>query len=264
MSTAVEFCHVTKRYSDSAGAAVKDISFSVEEGEFITILGTSGCGKTTLMRMVNGLVKPTEGTIRVMGSDLKEADVVELRRNIGYVIQQIGLFPHMTVGKNIGTVPEILKWDKARIQKRVDELLLLVNLNPQEYRDRYPSQLSGGQQQRVGLARALAADPAILLMDEPFGAIDAINRTRLQDELLAIYRQQHKTILFVTHDVTEALKLGSRVMIMDRGEIMQFDSPLNILEHPANAYVESLIEAVRLGLSFAGRVHGGRMDDGNA
>ena len=264
MSTAVEFCHVTKMYSDSAAAAVKDISFSVEEGEFVTILGTSGCGKTTLMRMVNGLVEPTVGTIRVMGSDLRDTNVVELRRNIGYVIQQIGLFPHMTVGKNIGTVPEILKWDKARIQKRVDELLLLVNLNPQEYRDRYPSQLSGGQQQRVGLARALAADPAILLMDEPFVAIDAINRTRLQDELLAIYRQQHKTILFVTHDVTEALKLGSRVMIMDRGEIMQFDSPLNILEHPANAYVESLIEAVRLGLSFAGRVHGGRMDDGNA
>ena len=188
--------HISKTFQVNNGQvdAVKDISFSVEEGELVTILGTSGCGKTTLMRMVNGLVEPTVGTIRVMGSDLRDTNVVELRRNIGYVIQQIGLFPHMTVGKNIGTVPEILKWDKARIQKRVDELLLLVNLNPQEYRDRYPSQLSGGQQQRVGLARALAADPAILLMDEPFGALDAQTRYAMQEKILEIWKKEKRTV----------------------------------------------------------------------
>lgn len=251
MSTAVEFCHVTKSYEGAAREAVKDISFAVEEGEFVTILGTSGCGKTTLMKMVNALVTPTSGTIRVMGRDLKETDIVALRRSIGYVIQQIGLFPHMTVGRNIATVPDILKWDREKTRERVDELLRLVNLNPEEYRDRYPAQLSGGQQQRVGLARALAADPALLLMDEPFGAIDAINRAKLQDELLSIYRQSRKTILFVTHDVTEALKLGTRVLVMDGGEIMQFASPAEILRHPANEYVASLVQSVRLGLEFA-------------
>ncbi len=251
MSTAVEFCHVTKRFEGAGREAVKDVSFTVEEGEFITVLGTSGCGKTTLMKMVNGLVIPTSGTIRVMGTDLKDADMVTLRRGIGYVIQQIGLFPHMTVERNIATVPDILKWDRNRTRTRVDELLRLVNLEPEEYRNRYPSQLSGGQQQRVGLARALAADPAILLMDEPFGAIDAINRTKLQDELLSIYRQSHKTILFVTHDVTEALKLGTRVLVMDGGRIMQFDTPVEVLKHPANDYVASLMEAVCFGLTLA-------------
>ena len=181
MSTAVEFIHVSKRFEDAASDAVEDVSFSIEEGELVTILGTSGCGKTTLLRMVNSLIRPSAGSIKVFDKDISSTDPVELRRQIGYVIQQIGLFPHMTVRHNIATVPKILGWSKDKIDARVDELLEMVNLAPDEFRDRYPSQLSGGQQQRIGLARALAADPKLMLLDEPFGAIDAINRTVLQD-----------------------------------------------------------------------------------
>ena len=251
MSTAVEFIHVGKKFTDSTYDAVRDVSFAVEEGELVTILGTSGCGKTTLLKMVNRLQQPTSGTIKVMGEDISQVDPVQLRQKIGYVIQQIGLFPHMTVGSNIATVPKILGWDKQRISERVDELLTLVNLSPAEYRERYPAQLSGGQQQRVGLARALAADPKLMLLDEPFGAIDAINRGNLQDELLSIHQKSHKTFLFVTHDIMEALKLGTRVMIMDSGEVRQFDTPENILRHPADEYVEKLMNSFRQGYAFA-------------
>lgn len=251
MSPAVEFIHVSKKFEQSAYDAVRDVSFRIDEGELVTILGTSGCGKTTLLKMVNGLQKPTEGTIKVMGEDIGRTDPVQLRRKIGYVIQQIGLFPHMTVGNNIAAVPKILGWEKERTEARVKELLDMVGLSAEEYRDRYPSQLSGGQQQRVGLARALAADPGLMLLDEPFGAIDAINRGNLQDELLAIHRKSHKTFLFVTHDILEALKLGTRVMIMDRGEIKQFDTPDNILQNPADTYVSRLMDTFRQGFAFA-------------
>lgn len=248
MST-IKFEHVTKHFDGASAEAVSDVSFTVEEGEFITILGTSGCGKTTLMRMVNGLILPSGGKITVLGEELGRTDAVRLRRKIGYVIQQIGLFPHMTVEKNIATVPELLGWERERIKARVAELLELVNLDPKEFAGRYPARLSGGQQQRVGLARALAADPPLLLMDEPFGAIDAINRTRLQDELLEIHKKSRKTILFVTHDVTEALKLGSRVMIMNEGKIQQFDRPDRILSSPSGSYVKELLDSVRLSFS---------------
>lgn len=250
MSIAVEFCDVTKHFPNASENAVNHVSFQVQEGELITILGTSGCGKTTLMKMVNRLYEPTSGTIKVFGEDIMKTDAVQLRRKIGYVIQQIGLFPHMTVEKNIAVVPEILGWDKEKIHNRATELLEMVNLDPESYRNRYPSQLSGGQQQRVGLARALAANPSIMLLDEPFGAIDAINRTKLQDELLAIHQKGGLTCLFVTHDVTEALKLGSRILIMNQGEIQQFDTPKNILSNAANDYVASLLQSVTEGLNF--------------
>ncbi|MEG0323783.1 MAG: ABC transporter ATP-binding protein, partial [Raoultibacter sp.] len=185
---AIEMIDVTKRFANTSAPAVDSVSLSIDEGEFITILGTSGCGKTTLLKMVNRLYEPTSGTISLFGENIATVDKVIVRRRIGYVIQQVGLFPHMTIADNIATVPTLLKWEKAIIEDRVTELLTLVGLNPQEYRSRYPSQLSGGQQQRVGLARALAADPKIMLLDEPFGAIDAITRTSLQDELLRLHR----------------------------------------------------------------------------
>ncbi|WP_296116587.1 ABC transporter ATP-binding protein [uncultured Eubacterium sp.] len=250
MSIAVEFRDVVKRFPGAAENAVDHVSFRIREKEMITILGTSGCGKTTLMKMVNRLYDPTSGEIRVFGENIRETNPVQLRRKIGYVIQQVGLFPHMTVEKNIAVVPEILGWDSAQIHDRVTELLELVNLAPEQYRNRYPSQLSGGQQQRVGLARALAAKPSIMLLDEPFGAIDAINRTNLQDELLKIHERAGLTCMFVTHDVTEALKLGTRIMIMNQGKIQQFDTAKEILEHPANAYVASLLQSVQEGLNF--------------
>jgi osmoprotectant transport system ATP-binding protein len=242
---AIVFEDVVKHYAGAASPALDRVSFSVEAGEFITVVGTSGCGKTTLLKMVNRLCEPNSGAVRISGEDIREKDPVFLRRGIGYVIQQIGLFPHMTAADNIAVVPHILKWDKERIKNRVDELLALVNLDPKEFRKRRPSQLSGGQQQRVGLARALAADPAIMLLDEPFGALDAINRTNLQDEILRIHRgelgEQRRTYLFVTHDMNEAFKLGTRVMIMHQGAIQQFDTPRNIIKNPANSLVRSLI-----------------------
>lgn len=250
MDTAIEFKNIIKRFDGAQRNAVDDVSFSVEKGELITILGTSGCGKTTLLKMVNRLHEANSGEIMIFGKNIREQDPIELRRGIGYVIQQVGLFPHMTVEKNIATVPEILGWNRDEIHDRVTELLKLVNLEPEEFRNRYPSQLSGGQQQRVGLARALAVNPKILLMDEPFGAIDAINRTKLQDELLKIHEEEKQTCLFVTHDVTEALKLGDRVMVMNEGKIQQFDTPENLVKHPANEYVESLMKSVVEGLRF--------------
>lgn len=247
---AIEFKNVIKSFDGADYNAVDDVSFQIEEGELITVLGTSGCGKTTLLKMVNRLYEPTSGIIEIFGKDIESGDAIELRRSIGYVIQQVGLFPHMTVEKNISVVPEILGWDKEIISDRVTELLRLVNMDPEQFRGRYPSQLSGGQQQRVGLARALAAKPSIMLLDEPFGAIDAINRIKLQDEFLRIHRQEGVTAIFVTHDVTEALKLGSRVMIMNEGRLQHLAAPEKILSEPANGYVASLIRSVTEGLEF--------------
>ena len=240
---AIEFRGVSKQFEGAPRPAVDNVSLSVDGGEFVVLLGPSGCGKTTLLKMVNRLYEPTSGTILVEGRDIRECSVTDLRRGIGYVIQQTGLFPHMTVAQNIAVVPRLLKWPAAKIDERVDTLLALVGLPPQEYRARYPAQLSGGQQQRVGLARALAADPHIMLMDEPFGAIDAITRTRLQGELLDLQRQLHKTILFVTHDVEEALRLADRIVIMRAGQVVQYDTPFNILTQPADDFVRDLVDA---------------------
>jgi len=244
MAVAIEFDHISKHFSNASYPAVDDVSITVEDGEFITLVGSSGCGKTTLLKMVNRLYEPDAGTIRIFGKDILKEDPVKLRQGIGYVIQQVGLFPHMNVYKNIATVPTILKWEKERIQTRVEELLQLVNLDPKEFMTRFPAQLSGGQQQRVGLARALAVEPEIMLLDEPFGAIDAINRNHLQDELIEIHAKTQKTFLFVTHDIKEAFKLGNRVLIMDEGRVQQFDTTEQILTNPANSYVTSLLKTL--------------------
>ena len=239
--TAVVFEHVVKRYAEGGRAAVDDCSLTVEEGQFVVLLGPSGCGKTTLLKMVNRINEPSSGRITVNGTDIHSLPATELRRQIGYVIQQIGLFPHMSVEDNIAVVPRLLHWPKDRVDARIDTLLRTVNLPPEEYRQRRPRQLSGGQQQRVGIARAMAADPAILLMDEPFGAIDAITRTRLQDELLRIQAEVHKTVLFVTHDIEEALRLADLLVVMRDGRILQADHPRAILAHPADDFVAELV-----------------------
>ena len=218
---------------------------SINEGEFITILGSSGSGKTTLLKMVNRLYEPDTGSIHLFGENAQDVDVIKLRRRIGYVIQQAGLFPHMTVAGNVATVPELLGWNRRRIAARVEELLRLVGLEPELFGTRYPGQLSGGQQQRVGLARALAVDPKIMLLDEPFGAIDAITRNNLQDELLRLHGGLKKTFLFVTHDIAEAVKLGDRVVVMNQGKVCQFDTPMNIIREPADDFVASLVGSAR-------------------
>jgi osmoprotectant transport system ATP-binding protein len=239
---AISFKHVTKLFGSRGSApAVNDISLDIEEGEFVVLLGPSGCGKTTLMRMVNRLIEPTSGQIFVGDKEIHQIGVTALRRQIGYVIQQVGLFPHMTVAQNIAVVPKLLGWNKQRIRTRTDELLELVALPPAEYRHRYPRQLSGGQQQRVGIARAMAADPEFMLMDEPFGAIDAITRTDLQNELLAIQRKISKTVIFVTHDVEEALRLADRIAVMRTGEVVQYDTPFKLLSYPADDFVRALL-----------------------
>jgi osmoprotectant transport system ATP-binding protein len=243
---------VVKRYRDAGGPAVDDVSLDVAPGEFVVLLGTSGSGKTTLLKMINRLIEPTSGTITIDGMEVHSRSAPELRRTIGYVIQQSGLFPHMRVEDNIAVVPRLLKWDKARTATRVRELLDLVGLPAGTYSRRYPSQLSGGEQQRVGLARALAAEPRALLMDEPFGALDAITRTRLQDELARIHRQLRHTILFVTHDVDEAVRLADRIVVMNEGRLVQVGTPLEVMTHPADEFVARLMgthDAVRrLGL----------------
>lgn len=240
--SAIEFRHVVKQYGN-AGRAVDDVSFGVAAGDFAVILGPSGCGKTTLLKMVNRLQEPTAGDILVNGRATREFEATALRRSMGYVIQQIGLFPHMTVAENVGVVPQLLGWEAPRILQRVNELLELVRLPSAQYGERYPAELSGGQQQRVGLARALAADPGILLMDEPFGALDAIERTRLQSELADLQRHLHKTVLFVTHDVDEALRLADFIVVMRSGKVIQADQPLNILAAPADAFVAELVNS---------------------
>ena len=242
--------NVCKKFEGSKGFAVDHVSAEIGEGEFITILGSSGCGKTTLLKLTNRLYEPDGGNIFVKGEEISGLDPVELRRSMGYVIQQVGLFPHMTIRDNITAIPALMKWDQSRMDERADELLRLVGLEPAEFRDRYPHQLSGGQQQRVGLARALVLDPDILLMDEPFGAIDAITRLSLQNELARLHRELGKTVLFVTHDINEAFRLGDRVMVMNEGKLLQFDKPADIVRHPADDFVRTLIESARSQDSF--------------
>jgi len=233
--------NVTKLYQGAAGPAVDALSLVVPEATTTALLGPSGCGKTTTLRMINRLVEPSGGRIEVAGRDIASVDPVALRRSIGYVIQQGGLFPHMTVAQNVATVPRLLGWDAARVAARIDEMLALIGLDPAEYRDRYPGALSGGQRQRVGVARALAGDPPVLLMDEPFGAVDPIGRERLQNELLAILRRVRKTVVVVTHDVDEALKLADHIAILDRGRLVQHATPAEILLHPANRLVTEFV-----------------------
>ncbi len=243
VGSAIVFEHVSKRFAAATQPAVDDVSIEVPYGHLVVLLGPSGCGKTTLLKMVNRLYEHDAGRVLVEGREARSFKVTELRRHIGYVIQSTGLFPHMTVARNIATVPEMLGWEKARINKRIDELLELVGLSADEYRERYPTQLSGGQQQRVGLARAMAADPSIMLMDEPFAAIDNITRRRLQDELLDIQHKVRKTILFVTHDVEEAIRLADEIAVMREGKVVQYDTPLNILSAPADEFVSELVGA---------------------
>lgn len=240
----IRFEHVTKRYPDGT-TAVEDLSFEVAEGELVTLVGPSGCGKTTTMKMVNRLIEPTSGRILLGGEDISAADPVELRRRIGYVIQQVGLFPHKTVLENTATVPQLIGTPKAKARARAAELLELVGLDPAVYGGRYPQQLSGGQRQRVGVARALAADPPVLLMDEPFGAVDPVVRERLQNEFLTLQKTVRKTILLVTHDLEEAIRLGDRIAVYGAGTIEQFASPAAVLAAPATDYVASFVGADR-------------------
>ena len=238
----IKFRGVSKTYLGSDRPVVNDLSFEILEGEICVLVGPSGCGKTTTMRMVNRLIEPTDGEILIDGEPNTAMSGTQLRRKIGYAIQQIGLFPHRTIADNIGTVPHLLGWNKGRIRDRVDELLELVGLSPGEYRDRYPAELSGGQQQRVGVARALAADPPIMLMDEPFGAVDPITRERLQDEFLRIQEDIKKTIVFVTHDIDEAIKMGDKIAILKQGGFLaQYDTPENILSNPNSEFVASFV-----------------------
>lgn len=245
MTPAVEFRHVTKRFEGAGAPALDDVSLRIDPGELVCVLGTSGGGKTTLVKLINRLHDADEGQVLVEGRDVRELDPVELRRRIGYVIQQSGLFPHMTVAGNIACVPRILKWDRDRIDARVRELLQLVHLDPDEFAGRYPAELSGGQQQRVGLARGLAAEPDIMLLDEPFGAVDAITRKSLQDELLRIHRGSGKTFVFVTHDVAEACRLATKVLVVDGGRVQQYGAPDEVREHPATPFVASLFASGR-------------------
>ncbi|MFD7444290.1 ABC transporter ATP-binding protein [Streptomyces sp. NPDC059909] len=240
----IRFEHVTKRYPDGT-TAVDDLSFEVAEGELVTLVGPSGCGKTTTMKMVNRLIEPTSGRIFLNDHDISTTDPVELRRHIGYVIQQVGLFPHKTVLENTATVPHLLGWKRGKGRERAAELLDLVGLDPKKYGDRYPDQLSGGQRQRVGVARALAADPPVLLMDEPFGAVDPVVRDHLQSEFLKLQAAVRKTVLFVTHDIEEAVRLGDRIAVYGQGRIEQFDAPATVLGAPATPYVADFVGADR-------------------
>jgi osmoprotectant transport system ATP-binding protein len=239
--------HVSKRYGPTGSPeAVSDLSLEIPAGEICVLVGPSGCGKTTTMKMINRLIEPTSGRITIDGEDVMALPAVELRRRIGYVIQQVGLFPHLTVAENVGVVPRLLRWPEARVKERTEELLHLVRLEPATYRDRYPAALSGGERQRVGVARALAADPPLMLMDEPFGAVDPILRDRLQNELLRLQAVVRKTIVFVTHDVDEAIKMADRIAILRRGGILaQYDSPDAILAAPASEFVEHFVGADR-------------------
>jgi osmoprotectant transport system ATP-binding protein len=235
---------VTKRYPGQDRPAVEHIDLNIPDGEIVIFVGPSGCGKTTLMKMINRLIEPTSGRIFIQGEDVTRVNPDELRRRIGYVIQQIGLFPHMTIGDNIATVPKMLGWDSSRISKRIDELLELVGLDAGTFRSRYPKQLSGGQRQRVGVARALAVDPPVMLMDEPFGAIDPITRDRLQNEFLRLQADIRKTIVFVTHDIDEAIKMGDRIAILREGaQVAQYDTPQHILSAPADDFVADFVGA---------------------
>lgn len=238
----IELQNVTKIYPGQRRPAVSNVSFSVPEGNTCVLIGPSGCGKTTIMKMINRIIEPSEGTILVNGQNARQMNAVKLRRTIGYVIQQIGLFPHMTIQQNIGVVPRLAGWPRAKIAQRADELIELVGMDPGAYRDRYPRELSGGQRQRIGVARALAADPPVMLMDEPFGAVDPITRDRLQNEFLRLQERLHKTIVFVTHDIDEAIKMGDQIVILQTGGlIQQIGSPDEILADPANDFVADFV-----------------------
>lgn len=241
----IKFENVSKKYGDGP-AAVKSLNFEIHNGELLVLIGPSGCGKTTTMKMINRIITHTEGRISIDGEDINTLDSVLLRRNIGYVIQQIGLFPHYTIEENIALIPKLKKWKEPEIKERVSLLMKMVGLEPDMYAKRYPKELSGGQQQRVGVARALAANPDIILMDEPFGALDPITREQLQDELIRIQSEMHKTIVFVTHDMDEALKLGDRIAIMKDGELLQLDTPDQLLNHPSHGFVEEFIGKKRI------------------
>jgi osmoprotectant transport system ATP-binding protein len=238
----IELDGLTKRYPGQDAPAVDNVTMVIPDGELVAFIGPSGCGKTTTMKMINRLIEPTSGSVRIGGEDVLRLPPDQLRRRIGYVIQQIGLFPHLTIAENVALVPRLLGWPKARTRERVEELLHLVGLDPASFARRLPRQLSGGQQQRVGVARALAADPPVMLMDEPFGATDPITREHLQNEFLRLQRELRKTIIFVTHDFEEALKLGDRIAVFrERSQIAQYDTPARILAEPADEYVASFI-----------------------
>ncbi len=242
----IELKNVTKFYPGQRQPAVANVTFTVPEGNTCVLIGPSGCGKTTIMKMVNRLIEPTEGIISINDNNVRQMNAVKLRRTIGYVIQQIGLFPHMTIQQNIAVVPNMLGWKPAKIAQRVDELIELVGMDPPTYRDRYPRELSGGQRQRIGVARALAADPPVMLMDEPFGAVDPITRDRLQNEFLRLQERLHKTIIFVTHDIDEAIKMGDQIVILQVGGlIQQIGSPDEILASPANDFVADFVGSDR-------------------
>jgi osmoprotectant transport system ATP-binding protein len=244
-AASVEFRQVTKRYRGQDAPAIQSLTLEVPAGDICVLVGPSGCGKTTALRLVNRMIELTDGDILLDGQSIRKRPAAELRRGIGYVIQQVGLFPHLTIGENIGTVPRLLGWERRRIAERVAELLELVSL-PDDLRDRYPAQLSGGQRQRVGVARALAADPPAMLMDEPFGAIDPINRERLQNQFLRLQAEIRKTILFVTHDIDEAIKMGDRVAVLRKGGVLaQYATPPELLMHPADDFVEDFVGADR-------------------
>lgn len=234
------FENISKYYPDGT-KAVNSLNLEIREGEFFVLIGPSGCGKTTTLKMMNRLIDANEGTIMINRRNIREYDIHELRWSIGYVLQQIALFPHMTIAENIAVVPELKKWEQGRIDNRINELLEMVGLDPKIYRERKPTELSGGQQQRIGVIRALAADPNIILMDEPFSALDPISREMLQDEILDLQRNIKKTIVFVTHDMQEALKLGDRICVMKEGEVVQIGTPNEILSNPANEFVRSFI-----------------------
>jgi osmoprotectant transport system ATP-binding protein len=255
----LEFRNVSKTYEGSDAPAIEHLSFEVPAGEICVLVGPSGCGKTTAMRLVNRMTEMSGGDILLDGTSVRARRPADLRREIGYAIQQIGLFPHQTIAENIATVPHLLGWPRDRIRVRVDELIELIGLDPEEMRGRYPAQLSGGQRQRVGVARALAADPPLMLMDEPFGAIDPINRAHLQNELLGLQARLRKTIVFVTHDIDEAIKVGDRIAVLKKGGVLaQYATPAELLMAPADAFVEDFVGAdralKRLALTRAGEV----------
>ena len=241
----IELQHVRKSFDDGATYVVADTSFTVEQGELLGLIGESGCGKTTTLKMINRLEEPSSGRISIAGKNVMERNPQQLRRNIGYVFQGIGLFPHYTVVENVAAVPRLLQWDEARIQQRCRETLEMVGLPLDEYGDRLPSQMSGGQQQRVGVARALAAQPDVVLMDEPFGALDPVTRTELQEEFKRIQAQLNLTVIMVTHDMTEALLMADRIAVMKQGEVLQIGTPYELLNEPAHEYVREIVEMPR-------------------
>ncbi|MEF2965775.1 ABC transporter ATP-binding protein [Paenibacillus sp. M1] len=241
----IQFIGVNKVYDDGH-RVLNDLNLEIKEGEITVLIGPSGCGKTTTMKLINRLINPSSGQILIDGNNISKLDPVELRREIGYVIQNIGLFPHMTIAKNVGVVPRLLKWNKEKITAKVDELMTMVGLDPRLFANRYPSELSGGQQQRIGVIRALAAEPSIILMDEPFSALDPISREQLQDELISLQQELKKTIVFVTHDMDEAIKLADTIILMNEGRIVQSGSPERILRHPSNDFVKNFIGKKRM------------------